>query len=252
MTRLVLAFAVTLTAAVGSLRAQDFVDVKGRFVFDGKAPTLAPLVGKGAATKDPTICAAEGAIPDQSLVVDEKGGIANVFIYLREAPATIDPKQAAVPAKRVLFDQKGCVFTPHAMFVRAGQGVDVSSMDACAHNTHTFPIKNKAVNFLLPPNPPQPTPVDTPESEILPITVKCDIHPWMTAYWLILDHPYAAVSKEDGTFEIKGLPVGQHSFRVWHEKAGYLDRGLKITVTASNEPLAVDEKETTYEAKDFD
>ena len=49
--------------------------------------------------------------------------------------------------------------------------------------------------------------------------VVCNIHPWMKAYILSLDHPYMAVTGEDGTFEIKNMPAGQHEFQFWHEIA---------------------------------
>jgi hypothetical protein len=49
------------------------------------------------------------------------------------------------------------------------------------------------------------------------IPVKCDVHPWMNAYIHVLDHPYFAVTQQDGTFEIKGLPPGDYEVSVWHE-----------------------------------
>ncbi len=56
----------------------------------------------------------------------------------------------------------------------------------------------------------------------LPRPVVCNIHPWMKAHLLSLDHPYMAVSGEDGTFEIKNLPAGTNEFQFWHELPGYL------------------------------
>ena len=50
----------------------------------------------------------------------------------------------------------------------------------------------------------------------------------MTAYVLILDHPYAVVSDKDGKFKIEKLPVGELEFRYWHERAGYLIKTVKI------------------------
>ena len=48
----------------------------------GEAPKLDPLVRKGSPdAKDAAVCAAMD-VPDDSLVVGEGGGIANVFIYL--------------------------------------------------------------------------------------------------------------------------------------------------------------------------
>jgi len=68
--------------------------------------------------------------------------------------------------------------------------------------------------------------------EIRPFPVKCDMHTWMSAYWLVLDHPYAAVSDADGRFKIIDLPAGRYDFMVWHERAGLIRRDLKVNVTA--------------------
>ena len=40
------------------------------------------------------------------------------------------------------------------------------------------------------------------------VPFKCDVHGWMNAYVGVLDHPFFAVTDEDGKFELKGLPPG--------------------------------------------
>jgi hypothetical protein len=65
------------------------------------------------------------------------------------------------------------------------------------------------------------TPVKVAQSWAIPMPVVCNIHPWMKGYILSLDHPYVAVTGDDGTFEIKDIPAGQHEFQFWHE-SGYL------------------------------
>lgn len=72
-------------------------------------------------------------------------------------------------------------------------------------------------------------------AESLPTEIRCDIHPWMKGYWMIVDHPYATVTAADGTFSIPLLPPGEHEFRVWHEGPGYLDKSLVVTVTAGQQ-----------------
>ena len=68
--------------------------------------------------------------------------------------------------------------------------------------------------------------------EPVPVTVQCDIHPWEKAYWLVVDHPFAAKTEANGSFEIKNVPFGRHVFRVWHERIGYVEKELEITVDA--------------------
>jgi len=64
--------------------------------------------------------------------------------------------------------------------------------------------------------------------ERLPHKVTCDIHSWMEAYWVVLDHPYVAVTNAKGEFEIPNLPVGEHKFIIWQEKCGYIDPRAKV------------------------
>ncbi len=104
--------------------------------------------------------------------------------------------------------------------------VILKSGDPIGHNTHWFPIRNEAFNVLLAPNnrEGQKVPnVHTSMREFLPMQVKCDIHAWMKAYWLVLDHPYMAITDKNGKFNIEKIPEGEYEFRVWHERIGYLD-----------------------------
>lgn len=215
---------------VKRLAAEDgYGSVSGQFVIDGAIPDVPPLVAKGAEVKDAAVCSA-AAVPDDSLVVDpESKGIQHIFVYLPKATA-VHPKLKESAMKEVVFDQKGCRFTPHTMLVRTDQVVVVKSGDPLAHNTHTFPIRGTAVNFLLAPNDRTGVPVPNKVPESLPSEIKCDIHPWMSARWLILDHPYAAITDAKGKFTIADLPAGKHTLRVWHERVGYVNRELKVKV----------------------
>ena len=52
------------------------------------------------------------------------------------------------------------------------------------------------------------------------VPLQCNVHSWMHAYVGVLSHPYFAVSGEDGTFTIDGLPPGTYTVEAWHEKLG--------------------------------
>jgi hypothetical protein len=75
-----------------------------------------------------------------------------------------------------------------------------------------------------------------------PITVGCNIHPWMNAYVVVLDHPFVGVSDEEGVLEIEGLPTGgELNFRIWVEAAqGAIDS------------VKIDGKQTTWRRNRFD
>jgi len=78
-----------------------------------------------------------------------------------------------------------------------------------------------------------------------PIAINCDIHKWMSGYVWAFDHPYAAVTKEDGTYEIKNVPTGvEVKIVAWHEAGGFLDEKTK----AKGDPITLKEGDNT---KDF-
>ncbi|HAW29796.1 MAG TPA: hypothetical protein DCY03_17010 [Planctomycetaceae bacterium] len=213
-----------------SVSAAEWGSVTGRFVYDGEAPKPVVQREKGDPNvKDPTVCAAMEHLNNDLVVNPDNKGIANIFMYMRRAK-DVHPDLKESEKKTLVFDQQGCTFEPHALFVRTDQKVIVKSGDPVAHNTHTFPLKNQAVNFILAPNDREGKEVENVISEILPMQVKCDIHPWMTAYWLVLDHPYAVVSDKDGKFTIENLPAGRNTFYLWQEKTGYLDRKFTVNI----------------------
>ncbi len=210
----------------------------GRVVLVGDISSLPLLFVKGADIKDKEVCAAVD-IPDERLVLGADRGVANVFVYLKKKPKGTPawkPSEVALE-----FDQKNCRFLPHCMIIPVGQTVNVLSDDTVAHNTHTNPAKNQGVSTLVPPK-------DRVGSLQLlytrsedPFSVTCDLHTWMKAYHLPLDHPYGAVTDKDGYFEIADIPAGGHDLVVWHESAkGKKVERRKITVKpGENSPLEI-------------
>lgn len=212
---------------VADTQAQGWGDVTGQFVLDGAAPKVDPKKNDKEA-----VCSKE--IPSDELHVNkDNNGIANVFIYI---PATKKPKvhpDLVKPKEEVLvLDQKDCRFIPHALLARSGQTLLIKSMDDCNHNTRISPIKGAAINTTVTPKNRDGLPYKPTLAESLPTQIKCDIHPWMTSYCLMLDHPYAAVTDADGKFKIEKVPAGDHEFRVWHEFGGgfYIEKAFKVSV----------------------
>lgn len=251
-----IAFVCLCTYSVTSA-ADEWGSIEGQFLLEGDAPELAPLVAKGdPAAKDAAVCAANG-VPDDSLTVNpENHGIANICLYIRKAPKKIHPDLKASAESQVVFDQVGCRFAPHLLLVRTDQVVLVKSGDPINHNTRTAPFANKAENLIIKPNERTGVEITMNQSELNypPVKVSCDIHPHMSAYWMVADHPYVAITDADGKFKIENLPVGEHTFRVWHERPGYINcsefkRDLKVTVkpgeTVTLEPFQVPVAEFT-------
>ena len=213
----------------------------GRVVMTGGGPKLALLFVKDADIKDKEVCA-EFDVVDERLILGPDNGVKNVFVFMKKAPRGT-PKMEP-PAEDLVFDQKSCTFLPHCMIVPVGHTLRVKSGDNAAHNTHTNPAKNTSVSSVVSANDRegelQLIYTDTEN----PFSVTCDFHTWMKAWHLPLDHPYGAVTDENGKFEIKNIPAGTHEFVVWHESAAgnYIERKLEVTVNAG----AVTEREIEY------
>ena len=224
---------LSLIAAIcisSSAFADGWGSISGQFVLEGDVPEVAPLVKKGDATaKDAAVCAAQD-IPNEAMEFNPKNkGIANIVVFMRRA-SKVHPDLASSEETKVEFDQKNCQFLPHAMVVRTDQTIVCKSSDQVSHNVNIAPFANSPQNFIIQPGDQKGVDVKMPLGESLPVQVKCDIHPWMKAWWVVLDHPYAAVTDEDGKFTIENLPEGENEFRVWHEAAGYINRKWVVTV----------------------
>jgi plastocyanin len=213
-----LAAALVLSSAHFA-HAEDWGNLKGRFIYDGAAPAPKALT----IDKDQQVCGNKGLV-DESLLVGPNGGLANVAIWIK-SKVKAHPDYDKTADATVVLDNKGCRFEPHVAAVRVGQTLQIKNSDPVAHNT------NIAGRFLQ-TNPliaaGSTSDVKVEAAENVPAMVSCNIHPWMKARVVLKSSPYVAVSGKDGSFEIKNLPAGELEFVVYHERSGYVtDAELK-------------------------
>lgn len=212
----------------------EFGTVTGRISVDGALPNLPPLLAQGQATKD-LVCS-EKPVPNQT-VVGTDGGLGNVFVYLRRVPNVDVP---APSEEQLIVDQQGCTFVPHAQVFQVGQPILLKNSDEVAHNVK---MNAQANSFAATVPPLNAGNVDYQFqfAEQKPFFTSCDFHGWMSAYMLPVDHPWATVSKLDGTFEIPNVPAGKVEFVIWHEKLDYIERAYKVDVPANGqaEPINI-------------
>lgn len=201
-------FGALLLSAL-STRAED---VRGTVKFAGAAPKLAPL----AITKDQTACGP--TTPDESVVVAD-GKLANVVVVVKGVPAT--------PAKPAVLDQQRCRYAPHVQVAAAGSAFEIVNSDPVLHNSHGYLGQASAFNVAMPlKNQKVTKKLDKPGA----LKVKCDVHPWMSAYVFVADGP-SAVSGPDGSFTISGVPPGTYTLTAWHERFG--EKTAQVTIPAS-------------------
>ncbi len=202
------------------VKAEGWGAIKGQVVLDGSAPTPKILQERGKAEKDPNVCAVDGPIVSERLVVDSTAkGVKNVLVYLAHPTRVHDDAAKAASTASVVFDQKKCAFEPHVLGLMAGASIEIRSADAANHNVDAK-LKSATFNQIIAQG--QSFKFTPSAAERLPTPVVCDIHPWMSAWWLILDHPYFAVTDAQGSFEIKNAPAGTQKLVVWQEAVGFL------------------------------
>lgn len=199
----------------------DAGSVEGQVAYTGPDPDVAlPL------TADPT-CAKLRTTPLESekIAGDGAGHLGNVFVYVK---AGLPPRTYPAPTDKVEIDQRGCAYLPHVVGVRTGQTVVMKNSDSTIHNVFAQAGANPQFNQGLPyANMSFEKSFASPE---VMVTLHCNVHPWMTAYVGVLDHPYFAVTGSEGKFKIPNLPPGTYTLEAWHESLG--TREAVVTVDA--------------------
>jgi hypothetical protein len=172
-------------------------------------------------------CGADKERPTERWIVGEGGGLANCLVYIKEISAGKDWPEAMKPEERkALIDQKGCRYLPHVQWIRGATQVVVGNEDQAEHNIHGYrgSLADTQFNFASAPG----KTVDDVEKAFLEISglylVKCDIHPWMSAFVHVVDHPYYEVTSDGsagglkaGEFAMADVPPGTYQVIAWHE-----------------------------------
>ncbi len=229
--RLAVLVAVTVWPAVAGADSS----ISGTVTFAGKAPTLKPL----AMDADP-VCAKKhsGPVPNEMLVLGSGNTMGNILVWVSKGlPAG---KKWPVPPTPVVLDQQGCQYKPHVMGIMVGQPYKILNSDGLPHNVHTLPKVNKPFNRAMPATLKEATTTFDKEEPIF--QVKCDVHPWMSAYIGVFPHPFFSATSTDGKFTISGLDAGTYEITAWHERLG--TQTASITVGA-NDKKTQDFKFTT-------
>ncbi len=149
--------------------------------------------------------------------------IQNVFVWISKG---LESKDFSVPGKPVVLNQNGCIYTPHLMGVMVGQELHVLNNDKTNHNVHSYVGRKTVDNNASGPG----STIRWKFKRAMKLKVKCDVHSWMTGYVHVVEHPFFAVTQDDGTFELRGVPPGEYEVSVWHEYRRYKPDNEKLTV----------------------
>ena len=198
--------------------------LSGKIIFQGAAPAAQPI--KIDADPKCKILHPSGLSSDQ-VIVNPDGSLKNVFVYVKKG---LEGKTFETPKTPVVFDQHGCQYSPKIFGIQTNQTLEIVNSDDTLHNVHSLPKNSPQFNLGMPIKGMKLKKTFT-KPEVM-VKIKCEVHPWMSAYAGVLDHPFFAVTGDDGSFEIKDLPPGQYVIEAWHEKFGAQEQPLTVADTA--------------------
>ncbi|MBZ5580793.1 MAG: carboxypeptidase regulatory-like domain-containing protein [Acidobacteriia bacterium] len=195
--------------------------ITGRVAFTGTAPAR-KIIDMSA---NPPCQRANAGAPakTEEVVVNPNGTLKNAFVWVKSG---LPRENWAVPGAPASLDQRGCVYAPHVLGVMAGQTVEVLNSDPTNHDVHAQAEMNQDWNRSQPVGSGALT-MSFPRQEIM-VPFKCNVHPWMRAYVGVVSHPFYAVTGDDGTFTITGLPPGTYTIESWHEAYGVHDQQVTV------------------------
>lgn len=182
---------------------------------------LPPPVKKRPVTIDESVCGR--SVDSEELLVDKKGGLKNAVVFLQGAVA--GAKGFSVPKGGLVLDQKRCRFEPHVLIVPAGSEWQVLNSDHLVHSLHTGGRTNPPVNRVQLAGVARLS-FRFDRAEIFPLW--CDIHRGMQAWVVVADHPYYALTDDEGRFRLTDIPAGDYTLEVRHETLGSVVKRVQV------------------------
>jgi plastocyanin len=211
---------VVLMVSPRATPAPATATVSGKVTLSGTPPKMKPL----DLSKEPDCVKMHASDPllPENVVVGPGNMLRNVVVYISSGSTD----QVPVPSNAVVYDQKGCHYATHVLAFRVGQEVKISNSDPISHNIHPLAKVNREWNKIQPAGtPPFSYAYDREEF----IHIKCNIHPWMEGYFVVLRTSHFAVTGDDGRFTLPDLPPGHYTVTAWHETYGTQSQEVNIT-----------------------
>jgi plastocyanin len=202
--------------------------IQGAIRFTGAIPPAKQLpTGDGA------------FIEHYDLVVDAKTkGLRWVIVAVEDAPAQPKIEGEATPS---VIDQRNMLFAPRVIAIQHGRPVRFDNSDQCNHSVNTAGrLTENQINVFVKANEPL---TKTFLTEKTAIRVGCALHPSMTAWIYVAQHPWVAVTDEKGAFTIKNVPAGKYTLLLRHPDTGLGERQQIEVRDGKTLELAVEWKE---------
>lgn len=193
---------------------KDGAKIRGTVKVEGKLPKL-PLL---QITKYKEVCK---DVPNESLIVGPAQGVRYAVVTLEGIG-----KGKAVEKETVHeLDNIKCRFSPHVQAASVGQFVLIKNSDPILHTAHAL-FMNEQPQFNVGLYPGRVTRKPLVAAGI--VKIRCEVHPWMTAYIVVTEHPYHAISDIYGEYELTDIPPGTYQLKVWHESLGTQEKRIEV------------------------
>ena len=208
------AAAVALGTA-GSVLADPTGTLTGTIRLAGNAPDRPAL----EVFKHKEVCG--NSVPDDRLVVGPGGGVRYAVVTLVGVQAGKKPERDLT----LVLDNRGCRFQPHVLTAEVGQWLELRNSDPLLHNADARIGQETVFNVALTPGHQVRKPLARPGL----IAITCDVrHTWMSAFVDVADHPYHTVTDAYGAYEIRDVPAGTYTLRVWQEELGTREQPVTV------------------------
>ena len=167
------------------------------------------------------------ATSERFVVDGDSKGLANAVLMIRDIPAGKPFAEVSTTIQ-----QLECRYSPHVAVMRSHQDLNIVNNDPILHNVHAYRGKDSLFNLA---QPTKGTKTTRGMGDQGVVHLKCDVHPWMSGYILLVNNPYVAISGADGRFEITGVPPGDYTLSLWHEALGIATKPVTVGAGESSE-----------------
>ena len=194
--------------------------LSGTVTLAGPAPARPPL----QVFKHQEVCG--NGVPDDGLVVGPRGGLRYALVTVEGVHGGRKPERDVT----LVLDNRACRFDPHVQVAEVGQWLELRNSDPILHNADARIGQETIFNVALTPA----RHVRKPLARTGLVAITCDVrHTWMKAFVAVTDHPYHTVTDIDGAYEIRDIPPGRYTVRVWHEELGTQEQPVTIAAGAT-------------------
>lgn len=183
-----------------------------------KAAGASPRQPPHPVFKNKEVCGNQ--VENESLILGPAGGLRDAVVTL------VDVKRGRAVELETAneLDNRKCRFAPHVQAASVGQWLELKNTDSILHNDDARLGSRTLFNVGLWPG----RHLRKPMAYAGVVRINCDVHPWMSAYVVVTEHPYHAVTDLYGDYEIEGVPPGDYTLRAWHERLGTLDKQVRV------------------------